>query len=355
MRSLFVALTVSMMLSQPLLADEVVFQNGERLLGTVVKLEAGKLTFKSEMLGEQTFDLAKIKTFTTDQPVDLHLADGTILKSKTQLTESGQVHLEGTDLIAAQQIDLDKIQAINPPPKPKPKWTGSFKAGLTSTHGNTFDESGSFSVDGIKREEDKRTKFDTLYVFSRTKDADGEKRTTEESVTLNAKRDYFLTVKWYSFISGSFKKDHIADLERRLIGGVGVGYQWVEKNKLKFNTDGGLAFRHEKYDTRIPNPDDPPVPPFVQKIETSDNLSIQLGYDLFWQFRERWTFLHDTTYYPSLEMVSDYFLASTAELRHQHSKSVFSSLKAVLDYDSTPAEGTGSTDLKYILSLGWNY
>lgn len=346
--------TLFIILAQPVLADEVVFNNGERLIGTVVKLEGGKLTFKSEMLGEQTFDLAKIKTFTTDAPVDLHLADGTVLKSKTQLTESGQVSLEGTDLIKAQQIDLDKIQAINPPPKPDPKWTGSFKVGLTSTHGNTFEESGSFSFDGSKREEDRRTKFDTLYVYSRIKDdTTGDKRTTEESFILKGKRDYFVSEKHYYYLNGSFKKDHIADLERRVILGAGSGYQWVEEDKIKFNTDAGLAYRHEKYDTRIPNPTPPPA--MIQEIETSDDLSAQLGYDLFWIFRENWKFLHDTTYYPSLETVSDYFLTSTAELRHQHSNSMFSSLKAILDYDSTPAEGTSSTDTKYILSLGWNY
>lgn len=343
--------TLLIILAQPVLADEVVFQNGERLIGTVVKLEDGKLTFKSETLGEQTIDLAKIKTFTTDEPVDLRLTDGTVLKSKTELTESRQVNLAGSELIQSQQIELDKILAIN---QPEPRWTGSFNAGLTSTHGNTFDQSGSFSVDGIKREKDKRTRFDALYVFSRTKDdTTGDKRTTEENFTIKGKRDYFLTEQWYTFINGGFKKDHIADLERRVILGFGTGYQWVENDKLKFNTDGGLAYRHEKYDTRIANPAAPPA--LIQEIETSDEMSTQLGYNLFWQFRDRWKILHNLAYFPSLEMFSDYFLTSTAELRHQHSDSIFSSLKAVLDYDSTPAEGTGSTDLKYILSIGWNY
>jgi len=341
---------------QPVLGDEIVFQNGERLIGTLVNLESGKLTFQSETLGELALDLGQIKTFTTDEPVDLHLLDGTVLKSKTQLNASGEIHFDGTELIPAQQIALDQLQSINPPEEPEPKWTGSVNVGVTSTHGNTFDESGSFSVDGAKREEERRTKFDALYVYSRTKDdTTGDKRTTEESVTLNVKRDYFLTEKWYSCINGSFKKDHIADLDRRLIAGAGVGYQWVETDELKFNTDGGLAYRHEKYDTRIPDPTVLPPAPLIQDIQTNDNLSLQLGYDLFWQIREHCQFLHDLAYYPSLETVSDYFLTSSAELRHQHSESMFSSFKTVFDYNATPAEGSTSTDLKHILSIGWTY
>jgi putative salt-induced outer membrane protein YdiY len=351
MQKFFTLLVLTSLLTQTVFADEVVFTNGERLIGSVVKLVGGKLTFKSETLGELNVDLDQIKTFTTDEPVDLHLADGTILKSKTQLTESGQIHLAGTDLIKAQQIDLDQIEAINPP---KPKWTGSLNIGADSSHGNSFDQSATVSIDGLLREKERRTTFDALFVISRTKDSDGEKRTTEEDFTFKAKRDFFLTKQWYTFINGGYKKDHIADLDRRVIVGFGTGYQWIEEDKIKYNTDIGLAYRHEKYDTRIDNPDPNASDP-IQEITTSDDIAAQLGHHFYWQFHRRWKFINSLGYFPNLSKFSDYFLTSTAELRYQHKAQIFSSIKATLDYDATPAEDSSTTDMKYILSLGYNY
>ena len=82
---------------------------------------------------------------------------------------------------------------------------------------------------------------------------------------------------------------------------------------------------------------------------------MQLGYHLDWKFAEKFTFLHKLTYYPSFTSPSDYFLTADAELRAAITDSMFSNFKAVLDYDSIPAQGVGTTDTKYILGVGWNF
>ena len=66
--------------------------------------------------------------------------------------------------------------------------------------------------------------------------------------------------------------------------------------------------------------------------------------------------MHSTEYYPSIQSSpSDYFLTSMAEVRVSLTERMFGSFKTVLDYDSTPAQGSGTTDLKYILGLGWDF
>ena len=42
-------------------ADEVIFENGERLIGTFQKVEGKQLIFKSEIAGELSVDISKIK------------------------------------------------------------------------------------------------------------------------------------------------------------------------------------------------------------------------------------------------------------------------------------------------------
>jgi putative salt-induced outer membrane protein YdiY len=335
-------------------ADVVVFKNGDKLTGKVVKWGGGKLTFKADLAGEITLDSANITTFSTDQPVQFHLQDGTVLKSKVLPGDAGKVALEKTELIQAQTIPLAAIKAINPPPPVT--WSGSVTMGLTSTHGNTFQESANVSGNVTRRTEKDRFRAFSTYLASRTRDDDtGEKVTTEESFTLGSKYDYFISKKWYTFLNADYKKDHISDLDYRVIAGGGMGYQWIEEDNLKFSTDAGVSELCEKYTKRRAVPLAMRPPRWEEEITKSDEFSLQLGYALEWIINEKFSFYHNMRYYPSFGSLSDYFLTTDAELRAEITKSMFGSLKAILDYDSTPGEGVGTTDTKYILGVGWKF
>lgn len=326
-------------------ADTLIFKNGDQLSGKIKSLTDGKVVFASDEIGEQTIELNRLRTFSTDEPVEFHLNDGTVIKSRLRSAEENQVILDATDLVPARRYDFSVIAAINPPPPPKPKWTGSFTIGLTSTHGNTFTESANVSFDAKRRSEKDRITLSSLYVASRAEEevnGKKEKVTTEESFTIGGKYDYFFTPKTYGFANGSFKKDHIADLDRRIIAGLGVGHQWIEQDDMNFNTDVGIAERCEQYTTH-------------GVTTKSDDLSVQLGYHFDWKINDKFTFIHNLTYYPSFEQFSDYFLNTDAEIRASITENLFASFKAILDYDSTPAEDVGSTDTKYILGAGWKF
>ena len=53
----------------PARGDEVLFQNGDRLSGKILKAAGGKLTIKTDGSGEVSVDMSKVKTFSTDAPV----------------------------------------------------------------------------------------------------------------------------------------------------------------------------------------------------------------------------------------------------------------------------------------------
>ncbi|MBN1765418.1 MAG: DUF481 domain-containing protein [Sedimentisphaerales bacterium] len=323
-------------------ADLVVFKNGDSLTGKLEKLEGGKLAFDSPMLGKIEIDMEKVSYFTTEEPIEVHLTDGTIIKSKALPTGEGKLYLDATDLLKPQSLDLAAVKSINPPAKPKPKWKGNITAGFTSTNGNTFSENGSISVDATRRTEKDRTNVFGRYIVSRAEE-DNNKVTTEESLSVGAQYDYFFTKKFYSFLNGRFKKDHIADLDRRIIAGLGVGYQWIESDPMNFNTDAGVAMLCEKYTTQ-------------DEITTNDEFSLQVGYHFDMKVTKTIDFIHNMIYYPSASgSISDYYLSTDAEIRASLTSNMFTSIKAILDYDSTPAEGLGNTDTKYILGLGWNF
>ena len=346
-------------------ADRIVLKNGDQLTGKVVKMEGGKIILNTEMAGEVTIDMANVQSFETDESQELHFADGTVIHSSVKQDQPGQFAIADSETVKAQSFSLAGLSAINPPKIPPSAWNGSFNAGFTSSHGNTFDQTGSVSLDAtrdnIKTDYQAKSRWANraIYVIGRSekdvdKDGDGtpdgkEKFTTEESVTVRSKYDHFFDPKNYGFVSGSWKKDHIADLDRRLVGGAGLGREWINDGTILFTTDIGAALVHEKYVT--PNP----TPPPSSKSDSSDEISAQLGYLFNWLINTRFSFHHDTVYYPSMEEVSDYFLTSSAELRMKISEAWHASFKTLLDYDATPGEGSSTTDMKYILGVGWTF
>ena len=336
-----IQLVAILLLSVVAQADVLEFASGDRLTGKVVSLAEGMLVFESADAGKVSIDLARIKTFATDEPAEVHLRDGTVVKSTIVPAEAGKFAVHKTDVLPAQTFALTDLVAINPPPKPPVVWHGNIAAGWTLTSGNTSNENASISAEVMRRSKQDRIRANSLYLVSRQRDPDtGDKKTTQESFAIGGQYDYFLTEKLYAFGNGSFKKDHIADLDRRIIAGLGMGYQWIETDKMNFTTDAGVAEVCEKYT-------------HGDSVEKSDEFSGQLGYHFDWVLNDTLTFVHNLRYYPSFGKLSDYFLTTDAEIRAKLTESLFASFKAIFDYDSTPGPDVGSTDTKYIASIGW--
>ncbi|NIP25255.1 MAG: DUF481 domain-containing protein [Phycisphaerae bacterium] len=322
-------------------ADEIVFTNGDRITGKIDHAVEGKLVLTSDLAGKVTVEMSKIQTFSTDEPITIHLKDGNILVQKIVSSKAGKFAVEGTETLKAQDFDVAAIASINPPPKPVPKWTGNVSAGFTSTHGNTKTETISASANLSKRTEKDRTTLGMDYARGEQEDPDtGEDKKTEDWWRIKAKYDYFFSKKFFGYLDGRYETDKIAELDRRVIVGGGAGYQWIESENMNFSTEGGLASVYEKYE---------------DQTGSDTKLSAQLGYNFDMKLTKNVKLMHDLTYYPSLEKFSDYYLTTTGEVRAYFTEKMFVNFKAILNYDATPAVGAGSTDTKYLFGLGVSF
>jgi len=322
-------------------ADELYLKNGDRLTGTLVRLTDGKLVFKADAAGEVTVGLADVLTLSTTGPAEVHLKDGTVVNQPIMAAEAGTFAIDTGTALRAQAFQLADLASMNPPPKPPVKWTGSISAGVTATSGNTSTEAVNANISVARRSEKDRTTASANYARGKQEDPDsGEERTTEDWWRAKAQYDYFFSKKFFGFINGSYEKDAIAELDRRVVVGGGAGYQWIESPRTNFSTSLGLASLYEKFDN---------------ETDSNSELSAQAGYNFDHQLNNSVKFLHDLTYYPALEKFSDYYLTTTAELRASLTKSMFASFKTIFNYDATPAEGRSSTDVKYLFSVGMTF
>ncbi len=140
----------------------------------------------------------------------------------------------------------------------------------------------------------------------------------------------------------NYKTDHIADLDQRIIGTLGLGKRFYKKKDFTLNGDLGISELHEKY--------------VVEDVaETSDELSLRLAYNLKWQINTKLSFKNSLEYYPSSNEFSDYYLTANSEFRYRFNEMIYGSFKTIFDYDASPAEGSGSTDTKHILGLGVDF
>jgi hypothetical protein len=104
--------------------DEIVFINGEKLVGHFVRATATTVTFKSDALGDLTIDWKKVKELHTAQKVAV-IRKGVKLKKK----EATVSIPEGTLSVADQKIQL----APPPPQAPQPIPVGDANVVMDST------------------------------------------------------------------------------------------------------------------------------------------------------------------------------------------------------------------------------
>ena len=271
-------------------ADEILFKNNERLIGTIVRMENAKVVFKSELAGEVEVDLAQVKSLTTKSIMKLHLNDGSIVRCSDIKANEAGLTIKGSGV---ESIVLNDIKAINPRVIPDVEWKGNITAGFNSTNGNTYNEQANISINVVRRSKKTRLRIDGIYLAARDEDSStGDKKTSEENFTLKSKYDYFFSKKLFGYLSGSLKKDHIADLDYRTIYGCGLGYQWIEEESLKFSTDAGQALLKEKYTSKIDG---------TSQVTRRDDLSLQFSYNYLWKPNQITVILSNMSYTPAID------------------------------------------------------
>ncbi len=328
-------------LSSALYADEVYLKNGDRLTGQIVRMTDGKLIFLSQAAGEVTVNLTDIRTFSSVEPVEVRLKDGTVLHQSVGAAEPNQLALKGAAPSERQKVPLAELAAINPPPPAKPKWTGSVSGAFGVTTGNTETSTITASASASRRSERDRITAEGDIAKSRSKDPDtGSNRTTEDWWRIRGEYDYFFSKKLFGFVNGRYEQDSVALLDRRALFGAGAGYQWIETPQTAFSTNIGVADLFEKYENQP---------------ATDNKLSLQAGYNFTQQLGKNVKFLHDLTWYPRFEDFGDFFLTSTAEVRANLTKTMFANFKVIFNYDETPALGREKADVKYLLGVGLNF
>jgi putative salt-induced outer membrane protein YdiY len=325
-------------------ADTIFFKNGDRLTGRIVRMEGGRLTLKSSVAGEVTFNLSDMESFKSDQPLDVRLGDGSAVRATVSDAPNGEVTV-APDTPRARTVPVAGVKAINP----KDGWSGSAQAGLLVTRGNSNTDNANVELNVEKRRLDDRFTAGASYLFGRQRDpSTGQRTTTTDNWNARAKYDYFFSPRLYAYGNVKVEKDNIANLDLRLTPGVGVGYQIVDRPDFRASTEAGVTYVYEKFSAPSGAGD-------ADFRERNEYLSGRLAYKVEKKLGERVTLFQNTEFLPSFQDLNDYLVNADGGMRVGVTDRLFVEYKLTLTYDAVPAPGASNTDLRHVLSVGWQF
>lgn len=316
-------------------ADEVLFKNGDRLTGKIETYDGSKLTISSTVAGKVMVDLKDVKTLSSSGPVALVLVDGTVIHEKLSSGPDGQVTLAPATA-PPRVVPLSSIKKLNPPPV---RWTGNVLVGATFARGNTDTNNINAAAHLERKGEKDLTTLDVQYLYARQRVVGDGTHETADDLLGKAKYQYYFSTKFYGYANVEGEHDVIAGMALRLAPGIGAGYQWLDTPKLNFNTEAGGGVLYRNYTT------------------DGDSISgnARLAYHFKSKLNDKVNVFHNFQYLPGLNNINNYFFSTDAGIRTSITDKLFGEFKVEYQYDSRPAPGRQSSDIRYIAGVGWNF
>lgn len=241
---------LTMFVCKPLFADELKMQNGDRITGTVVKMENGTLTVKTSYAGDIAVKWDQVESIRTASPVHVVLDDKTSAHGILNPTGTGDLELKTVDVIKPIRFALGQVERINPPSKPAVKFSGRVNVGLDIKKGNT--DTKAYHVDS---EVEARTENNRYTVGAEANREEESERKTADNRLFYMSYDHFLTQKWFFYTNASFERDDFKDLNLRTTVGAGSGYQFFESEQKNLSLRGGLAYVNTDYSVGVQDDD----------------------------------------------------------------------------------------------------
>ncbi len=224
MRSLlFYTALSSLLMASSTLADTVQLKNGDRISGTIVLLDSGRLLLKTGYAGTLSLDVKQVATIDTDQPLlGREHRSGDSQPVQLHSDENGQrLMLAGSE----RNIPLQDLHQLMPAQENKLlsdlHWKGALHLSADFKRKENDSDKYELNLDNQLRHGRWRHGIEAGYEHE-TKD--DSKKT--DRLTSAYGLDYFLTQSWFWKGKARYTSDRMEDLRRQTTLGTGPGYQF---------------------------------------------------------------------------------------------------------------------------------
>jgi len=336
-KSLFVALTLVAGVAS---ADKVVLKSGSYLSGTAGLIQAGKLQFKSDDLGDLQIDIANVKSLDVEKPHVVQYADN----SKEEKVLGVR---EGSLWVGKEKLDMTSVKATDPAEE---TWHGNVNVAFKAARGNTYDTSAAILANVNRRWEKDRLNVDFGYYYGKQ----GTVTTPEEKTTdrweLEGKHDHFWMPKVYHYENAKWERDVMQNLNARYRLGAGGGYQWLDNmlfettGKWNFNQELGLNWIKEEY---------------KGESDAKEGGFCALRYGHHFGYIPKWAenleLFHNAEILPDVAEWDKFLAKADVGFSTKLIYDFDLLAKIEWEYNSQPADDRKKDDIRYLVGLGYKW
>lgn len=207
----------------PASADTVWLNNGDRLTGTIVLLEGGKLVLQTKYAGRVLINWSDVSTLSSEKPLLVKQSQFESEQSKS-LAAAGQgmVRLENHE---SKTLPLASITQLVPP-RPFIEdlvWEGNLDGKLNLARDEEDENDLRLKMDTQLKHDRWRYSLDASQHYE-TEDG----QTSENNWEVEYDQDYFVTDQWFARGSYMELRDKFEDINRQTAIGLGPGYSFYD-------------------------------------------------------------------------------------------------------------------------------
>jgi hypothetical protein len=229
-----------------LAADVIETKNGARIVGKVIKIDAGSVVVDTDFAGKLAIKQSEVTAIATDAPIAVRLASGTRIDGKVS-SSSGALQVAGAD--GTITTTVDKVAASWPTGGKDPEivalergWAYEASVDVVGKSGNKSQLGTSAALRATLAGVSDKLAFYTAYDRQVT---DGTKAADQFKAGVDYQSNFAGKKSWYVRDEAGF--DRIKDIEFYNVAGFGLGYDLIKKPKHTLTGRLGLSYRNENY------------------------------------------------------------------------------------------------------------
>jgi hypothetical protein len=316
--------------------DTVALANGDRITGEVLRLERGRLEFKTDDAGTLYLEWDKLTSVLTTRLVEVATGDGTTYLGTLVQARSRAIAVAAS--AGAVAIDMTEVTSMTPIGRSFwRKLDGSIDAGFNYTQSSGVGQM-ALNSDIVYRRLASQVRVVGSMTLTRTDGDEGR----DDRATADISYQRTPWQRWFVLGFGRFETNESLGLRLRSQVGAAMGPRLINSNRSQMSIGAGVGVNDER----------------GVDVEPTRNVEAVLLFQASYFTYDRPTTSFDVRvqYYPSLTNRGRRRTQLDASVRQELLRDLFVALTLYDSYDSRPPnEAADRNDVGIVTSTGWTY
>jgi hypothetical protein len=314
----------------------VILANVDRITGEVLRLNRGRLEFKTDDAGTLYLEWHKLISVVAARIVEVVTGDGRRFVGSLGRANDRSISIVGPGGTATlPMIEVTIIRPIGG--SFWGKLDGSVDAGFNYTRSSGVAQL-NFNSDTVHQQRASRARLTASLTITQTSDDPGR----DDRGSVEASYLRYPWREWFIASAARFESNESLGLKLRSQIGAATGPRHVNSNRAQLSLGGGVVFNDERGVDVEPTQNVEGLIVFTTSFYTYDRPKTNLDINL--------------QYYPSLSDPGRQRLQLDAGVKREFFKDLFVGLSLYNTYDNRPPNPTANTnDVGVVVSIGWSY